>query len=654
MKYFLCLLLGLQTFVAFAGNAVKSPDGNVVVGFVLQTDGSPAYRIDYRDKPIVLESRLGFEPDFTNGFQIIGAFTNSHAGQWTNALGERRIVPDNFRELNVDLKHTSGRWLRISFRAYDEGAAFRCELLKVGAPVSDPARTDGSSERAGSETGAPAPSAITFTGERTEFRFPENTFGYEEHGTEGEYRKVNTADMKPWGERPLTLEYANGVFASLAEAANQNYPRMLLSPLPGVSGALVSALGGTTANTDEFKQRHDPTVKLRAGDSTPWRTLVVGDKPGDLLERNYLMLNLNPPCALADTSWIKPGKAMRDMTLTVTNSKAIIDFAAAAGLRYVHLDAGWYGTEDIESGDATQARIGGRWVRNLAQPVDLPEIIRYAREKKLGVILYVDRRQIKTQRDILFPLYEKWGIAGVKIGFVDVGPQTETAWITETIQKAAGHHLMLNIHDGYRATGNNRTWPNLMTVEGIRGNEHMPTSEHNCTLPFTRYIAGPGDYTVCYYNNRIQTTHAHQLAMAVVSFSPLQWIFWYDKPADYHGEPEIEFFQHVPTVWDDTKVINGDIGKFATIARRSGENWFMGTINNSEPRGLKVPLAFLTGGKKYTARIYSDDESVATRTKVGIETRTVDSQTTLDVPLRAAGGQAIWITPAPKEQLSIR
>jgi alpha-glucosidase len=250
---------------------------------------------------------------------------------------------------------------------------------------------------------------------------------------------------------------------------------------------------------------------------------------------------------------------------------------------------------------------------------------------------------MKKQRDILFPLYEKWGVKGVKIGFVNVGPQTEAAWITETIQKAAEHHLLLNIHDGYRPTGYARTYPNLLTVEGIRGNEHFPTPEHNCTIPFTRYIAGSADYTVCYYDRRLQTTHAHQLAMAVVSYSPLQSIFWYDRPATYSGEPEVEFFRQVPTVWDETKVINGEIGKFATIARRSGDDWFIGTINNSVPRQLKLPLNFLAPGKHYTAHIYSDDKSLSTRTQVAAETRPVDSLTTLDIPLLAAGGQAVWI-----------
>jgi alpha-glucosidase len=169
------------------------------------------------------------------------------------------------------------------------------------------------------------------------------------------------------------------------------------------------------------------------------------------------------------------------------------------------------------------------------------------------------------------------------------------------------------------------------------------------TLPFTRYIAGTGDYTVCYFDTRLKTTHAHQLAMAVMSYSPLQWIFWYDRPSMYSGEPEIEFFRQVPTVWDETKVVNGKIGQYATIARRSGDDWFVGTINSSEPRQLQVPLAFLAEGRKYIAHVYADDDSVTTRTKVGIQTRPVDAKTALDVPLHAGGGQALWITTAAKE-----
>ncbi len=602
----------LQAAELPARNRLASPDGKVVVEFSMQTGGIPAYRIDYLGKPIVLPSRLGLEPDFLGEFAVARTVTESHQEQWSPVYGERKVIPDNYCELHVDLKQASGRLLRLTFRAYNEGAALRYSLPEQAAK------------------------AFKFTGERTEFRFPPNTWAYEEHSTEGPYQRVSSDAIRPWCERPLTLEYANGVFAALAEAANVRYPRMLLSPVPDVPGALVSALGGSSANGLRG-ERHDPTARLAAGESTPWRLFLVGDKPGDLLERNYLVLNLNPPVALADTSWIKPGKAMRDITRTTANSKAIIDFAATAGLQYVHLDAGWYGSEDAVKGDASAAR---------AANLDIQEVLRYAREKNVRLLVYVDRKQIKKQRDVLFPLYEKWGVAGVKLGFVNVGPQDETAWITETIQKAAEHHLMLNIHDGYRSTGIERTYPNLMTVEGIRGNEAMPTPEHNCTLPFTRYLSGPADYTVCYYNERIKTTHAHQLAMAVVSYSPLQWIFWYDSPRMYQGEPEVEFFRQVPTVWDDTKVLHGKIGEYATIARRSGDAWFVGTINNREPRTLRLPLTFLTPGKSYQAHLYSDSDAVATRTHVAVETRAVDAQTTLEVPLRRAGGQAVWIAPA--------
>jgi alpha-glucosidase len=604
------VLAGAAIFAgARADERVESPDGRVAITFSLQKDGAPAYAITYRGRPVVIESRLGLEPGLLEGFVLTGAQTREHRGEWKPVCGERATIPDHYRELVVDLRQAPGRALRVAFRAFDEGAALRYTWL--------------------------GDTSLAISGERTEFRFPPGTFGYEEQGTEGDYRRVPVRDIRPWCERPLTLEYAAGFFAALGEAANIDYPRMLLSPQHGATDALVSALGGTSSNladAPEFAQRHDSSATLAPGASTPWRFFILGDKPGDLLERNDLVQNLNPPCALADTSWIKPGKMMRDMSVTTAGSKAIIDFAATAGLRYLLLDWNWYGASD-----ATRAR---------ASSLDLPEVIAYGKKKGVGVILYVDRQDVKRQRDILFPLYEKWGVAGVKIGFVEVGPKSETAWITETIRKAAGHRLLLNIHDGYRSTGLERTYPNLLTVEGIQGNEHMPGPGHNCTLPFTRYTQGFGDYTICYYSPRIRTTHAHQLAMAVVSYSPLQALFWYDAASDYHGEPEVEFFRRVPTTWDETRVLAGRIGEYAVLARRSGDEWFLGAIAGSRPRTLRVPLGFLPAGGRYTARLFTDDNGAATRTRVAIRDQAVDSGTTLELPLSSGGGAAIWIAPA--------
>jgi len=182
-----------------------------------------------------------------------------------------------------------------------------------------------------------------------------------------------------------------------------------------------------------------------------------------------------------------------------------------------------------------------------------------------------------------------------------------------------------------------------MTAEGIRGNEEMPDATHNVTLPFTRYIGGAADYTVCYFDKRIKTTHAHQLAMAAVYYSPLQTLFWYDKPALYEGEPELEFWKQIPTSWDETRVLQGEIGQFITTARRSGNDWFIGTMTNNDARSLEVKFDFLPKGKKYQARIYSDDDSVPTKTKVGIQTQEIDAKSVLKVNLKASGGQAIWL-----------
>jgi len=203
--------------------------------------------------------------------------------------------------------------------------------------------------------------------------------------------------------------------------------------------------------------------------------------------------------------------------------------------------------------------------------------------------------------------------------------------------------LMVNIHDEFRTTGENRTWPNIMTVEGIRGNEEFPSATHNTILPFTRYISGPGDYTICYMDKRLKTTHAHQLALGVVCFSPLQTLYWYDKPEMLSGIPETEFFKNLPTVWDETKVLSGEIGKFAVVARRSGKQWFVGAITNNDARKLQLSFDFLPEGKKFKAHLYSDNLKMQTRTQVSIQIKTITNKSILEPDLMPSGGLAIWL-----------
>jgi alpha-glucosidase len=340
---------------------------------------------------------------------------------------------------------------------------------------------------------------------------------------------------------------------------------------------------------------------------------------------------------------------MREVTLSTEGAKKLVDFAVARNLQYIHFDAGWYGYEYFKSSDATTVTVDQ--FRNPKGDLDLPAAIRYAHSKGIGVFLYVNQRALATQLDTILPLFQAWGVSGIKFGFVQVGSHRWTTWLHDAVRKCAKYQLMVDIHDEYRPTGFSRTYPNLMTQEGVRGNEEMPDATNNTILPFTRFVAGAADYTFCYFHRKelgyqqrhIQTTATHQLALPVIYYSPLQWMYWYDRPDDYQGEPELEFWDVVSTTWNDTKVLEGRPGQYISVARRSGDDWFMGTITNNDPRELKIVLDFLPKGKTFEARIYEDDPAVNTRTKVAIKTMKVDASTILGIKLVPSGGQAIWM-----------
>jgi alpha-glucosidase len=596
---------------AIAGAAeVRSPDGNVVVTVDLVSVGGledcPAYSVTYRGRPVLVESRLGLDlagaPSLDHGFKIAATSRSDHDETWKPVYGERSVIRDCYRELVVELEdaHSPARRLVLKFRAYDEGAAF-CYIIP----------------------GLSGPGQVAIAAEQTRFQFTGNPTVWATYSAQGIYHPVPLDSVKPECERPLTIELAEDCYAAIAEARLVDYARMRLRPAEGEPRTLRAMLGGAVHAAVPF--------------ATPWRVILLGDTPGRLIEHNDLILNLNDPCALTDTSWIKPGKVIRDRTLTTAGGKACVDFAAARGLQYVEFDAGWYGPESDPRSDA----------RAVARPdLDLQEVIRHGNDKGIGVILYVNRRALERQMDEIFPLYERWGVKGVKFGFVQVGGQEWTAWVNAGVRKAAAHHLMVDVHDEFRPTGYSRTYPNLMTVEGVRGNETFPTPENDATLPFTRFLAGPADYTICWYDARLRNTHAHQLACAVVYYSPWQFLFWYDRPAQYRGEPELAFFEGVPTVWDDTRVQQGRIGQSVTIARRSGDRWFVGTLNAVERRRLEIPLSFLERGRRYVATIYSDaSPDGGDRTGVKVEAIPVDAGTLIRADLAANGGHAMRITP---------
>lgn len=603
---------------------MTSPDGKGVLT-VKDDSGRIEYSIAWGGKMIIQPSCLGLEigKPMLDGLKIAGVRAlGKHDESWRPVYGERAEIPDRYNSWEFDVNSGDKKAFTIIVRAYDEGIAFRYRILGGYFKVTD---------------------------EFTEYTLPEGTLAYFTPRAQTEYSVLPLRDWPGDGEsdRPLLLKLPDGSFACLAEAGVVDYVRTKFKLSPDKPGTVRAAMYGTVEDVAPY--------------DAPWRLVMYGEKAGDILEHNYMFYNLNPPCAIKNPSWIKPGKVMREVTLTTEGGRNVVDFAEKHNLQYVLFDAGWYGFEYDKASDATTVTLDPR--RNPdPHALDLQAVIDYARSKGIGVLLYVNQRALQQQLDEILPLYKSWGVAGVKFGFVQVGSQVWTRWMHEAVRKCAEYGLMVDIHDEYRPTGVSRTWPNLMTQEGVRGNEEFPDAFNNTMLPFTRFVAGPADYTICYYrqdfgklnsdadahgvprSRTIKTTPAHQLALAAIYYSPLQLLYWYDKPADSQDEPELKFFDDVYTVWDESKVLEGEPGEYMTMARRHGDEWFIGTITNAG-RKAEVGLDFLPEGK-FVAEIYTDgDKSIPTRTKVRVSSYLVSSADTLHFNLRDSGGAAIRLIP---------
>ena len=627
MRKFLFALV--IAFVGFANAApvdlneqLASPDGHLSVTLHQGSDAQGkrflTYSVQYDGEAVIRESRLELQLDnhlsesamalhvdrharWFENLKVTGIHRDDHDERWHPVNGERSVIRDRYKALTVDFVKDDNPIYRMSVevRAYDEGVALRFVFPEN-----------------------PVGTYYRIVSDDTEFSLPAGTHAWWHGWAQAAYSLLPLRDWPDQSERPLTLELPSGLYVTLLEAQMVDFARTKFRLSPTRSDTLVAAM-------------NDP-VDLISPFSTPWRGIMVARAPGRLIENDDFILNLNPPSQIADTSWIKPGKIMRVMTQTTAAAQANIDFAARHHLQYILFDWKWYGPAFSFNSDATKVAI---------PDFGLPRIIAYAKERGIGVWLYVNQQALLAQSDTLFQTYRSWGVKGVKFGFVQVGSQRWTTWLEKAIQQAAAAGLMVNIHDDWRPTGEQRTWPNLVTAEGIRGNEEMPDATHNTVLPFVRFLAGPADYTICYYDPRIKTTHAHQLALAVIYYSPLQTLYWYDKPEMSHDEPELEFWDRIPTTWDETRVLEGRPGQSVSIARRKGEQWFLGSITNTASRVVDLSLSFLPKGRRYVATTYFDDPNATTRTKVGIRTQTVDADTVWQINMSASGGQATWLRP---------
>lgn len=611
-----------QSMVTGSEATVQSPDKNLIIKFYqkAQPDSKRTmyYTVSYKNKPVILESvmdvrldnhlsesamalKVDEHQDWCENLKITRIATSSADTSWKPVCGERSVIRDHYNATTIEMVKDDNPMykMNVEIRAYDEGIAFRYFF---------PLNEKGTYYRV--------------TAENTTFSLAADTKAWVAYWAQAPYQKLPLNNWKWESERPMTLELPNGLYACLAEAQMVDYARTKFKLSTTQPNTVVTSMDGP--------------ADLISPVSTPWRVIMVAEKPGELIEHDDIILNLNKPTTIKNTAWIKPGKQMRVMSLTTADAKGNIDFAAQHHLQYVLFDWKWYGPAFDFASDASKVAI---------PDFDLPGIIKYGKEHGIGVWLYVNQQAVLAQSDSLFAIYHKWGVKGVKIGFVQVGSHRWTTWIEKIFQQAADNQIMLDIHDDWRPTGEQRTWPNLLSAEGIRGNEEMPDATHNTVLPFTRFIAGAADYTICYFNQRIKTTHAHQLALAAIYYSGLQTLYWYDKPAFAHNEPELEFWDKIPANWDETKVIQGTPGEYITTARRSGSDWFVGTITNNDARSLKLAFSFLPKGKNYTASIYSDDETVQTATHVKVERIKVTSATVIDINLLKSGGQAIWLMP---------
>lgn len=625
--FILGTLVSAATLIA--GNAkelkLASPAGTHQIVFQ-QKQASPQvnevyYSVSYKSEPVLENSRVGLGLDNRIWEMALGvrnlkqpacwmdnlevdsvAYQPATNNTWQPLYGERSRVHDAYNAATMYLskKDGSGYRFNIEVRAYDEGVSFRYFFPEHPKAIFHKVVAD-----------------------LTEYTFPAGTKAWTEQWAQSAFEYLDINEIKRPVERALTIELPNGTWAALTDADVDDWCLTKYQSSDNKKNTLTSVM-------------YSP-VDIVTYYATPWKVIMAADKPGELLEHNDIIQNLNPPCEIADAAaWVKPGKIMRETTISTEGAIATIDFCAAHNIPYMLFDWQWYMPCTSHDGDATK----------VVAKLDMPRVIAYGKEKGVGIWVYVNQHALMKQAKELFPLLHQWGIVGVKSGFVQYASHRWATWVHDLVRLAAENHLLMNIHDEFRPSGFSRTYPNLLTQEGICGNEEFPDATHNVTLPFTRMINGAADYTICYFDKRLKTTHAHQLAASLVFYSPLQTIFWYDKPSFYQGEPEIEWFDNLQTVFDDTKVLDGAPGKNITMARRKGEDWFVAAMTNNNGSKENISLSFLDKDKTYLASIYTDGgDKVKTRTGVACTYLLVDASMTMKFDLKPSGGAAIRFVP---------
>ncbi len=648
------MMLVCSVSLGNAAERVTSPDGQISVTVGLKS-GKPYYMVNYQNRPIVIPSHLGFlldDGEVGKSMRQVGKQTCTKDETWHQPWGEEVEVRNHYKELTLRLQEQSGskRQMSVVFRVFDDGVGFRYILHGINK---------GKEYQIQDEL-----TEITLAHDAKAWSIPTNRTAY----FEGIYTP-SLLSQKDTVCTPLTIEYEDSLFLALHEAALEDYASVNLTPRASAEG--VKLLTALTPWQNGVK------VYCKGETKSPWRTILIGKTAGELMT-NRVMLNLNEPSRIEDTSWIEPGRYIgiwwsihkKENTwemgpthgATTQNVKRYMDFAARHGFSGV-LAEGWnpgWGEGELISYLKTYPDF------------DMEEVCRYGASKGVRFIGHTETwgnsRLLEQQMDSAFAWYSRLGIRAVKTGYVGqlfdgkelAKSQYGIRHYRKVIETAAKYHIMIDNHEPAMPTGIQRTWPNLMTQEGVRGQEYNAWDRrggnppaHTVTLPFTRCLAGPTDFTPAIFNfsEVVRGTHPHstlakQLGEFVVIYSPLQMAA--DAIENYEGQPALTFIESCPTTWGKTLVPNGEIGKYVTVARkeRGGDRWFVGSITNEEARQIDLPLGFLEAGKQYRAIIYEDGPDADYERNpcpMTIRQVPVTNQSVLTLKLARSGGAAVRI-----------
>lgn len=627
-SFLLCL-----TSIAMVGNGkdlvVTSPDGSQVIKFQQKSlDGNVkelVYSVQYKGKNVLLESRAGLQLDnyvwehamgkrfkdpkcWMDNFEVDSVRYGQSDTTWKPVLGERSTIRDHYNSgvLYLSKKDGSHYRLNVEVRAYNEGVGFRYYL---------PEHPEGIYHKV--------------TGDLTDYHFEPGAKAWAAEWAQAPYKLLPIDSIKRPVERALTVQLPNGLWTSLMDADVDDWCQTRF---------IADKNKANTLNSDMYSMVDAVTYI-----GTPWKVIITAQRAGDLLEHNDIVLNFNPPCEIKNTDYIKPGTMFRDVTLTTESALKAVDFCAEHKIPYVLFCWKWYMPVLSRDGDPLKP----------IDKLDLQKAIAYAKSKNIKVWLYLNQHALMRDNiDEILGTLKSWGGVGIKPGFVEYCSHRWATWIHDIVRLAAKHELMVDIHDEFRPSGFSRTYPNLVTQEGIRGNEEFPDATHSTVLPFTRLINGAADYTICYFDNRLKNTHAHQLALSLIMYSPVESIFWYDTPARIKDVPEMKWFEQLKTTFDDSRVLDGEPGKNITMARRNGDEWWVGAITNNNASQQNVNLSFLDAGKTYLAHIYTDGGTeINTPTHVRCTDLLVTGKQVMKFDLKARGGAAIHLIPVNGKEL---